>query len=261
MLNYAHKLTLSVFTGITTITAIIFLQLQTLNQQIYSSNNQDYFQQEKQAKIKADLQKKIPSFGFNNLISDWAFLQFIQYFGDTEAREVTGYSVVTDYFENIVNRDPNFIESYFVISSANSIFAARPEKTVEFIDKGLKTITPESPGYPFYLWTYKATDEILFLGDLKAAQKSYETAAQWAKLRNDDLGQKVAQSFENTAAFLATNPDPTKAQIGAWMMILSSARDEKTATYAVKQLNNLGVEVGISDDGKLVVKNKQDQDV
>jgi hypothetical protein len=256
MLNHAHKLTFSVFTGITTITAIIFLQLQTLNlnKEIYSLNQPSYFKQEKQEKIKVDLQKTIPNFGFNNLIADWAFLQFIQYFGDSEAREVTGYSLVTDYFENIVNRDPNFIESYFVISPANSIFAAKPEKTVEIIDKGLKTITPQSPSYPFYLWTYKATDEILFLGDLKAAQKSYETAAAWAKLRNDNLGQKVAKSFEKTAAFLATNPDPTQAQISAWMNILSTARDEQTAKYVIQELKELGVEVSISNDGKLNIK-------
>jgi hypothetical protein len=254
MLNHANKLTINFFTGIATLTTIIFLQLQALNKPINAPNNQDYFQQEKQQKLQVYLQKNLPSFGFGNLIADWTFLQFIQYFGDNEARDVTGYSVVTDYFEAIVNRDPNFIESYFVISSANSLFAAKPEKTIELIDQGLKVVTPKHPGYPFFLWTYKATDEILFLGDLKTAKKSYEKAEEWASLRGDELGKDMASRFQKTAHFLETDPDPTQAQIGAWISALSSTKDEKTQKYILEKLHSLGAEVVISDQGNLVIK-------
>ena len=37
--------------------------------------------------------KNLPSFGFDNLIADWTFLKFLQYFGDDEARDVTGYDL------------------------------------------------------------------------------------------------------------------------------------------------------------------------
>ncbi len=254
MLNNANKLMINFFAGIATITAIIFLQLQALTKQTSLQNSQNYLQQEKQQKIQADLLKNIPSFGFGNLISDWAFLQFVQYFGDSEAREVTGYSVVTDYFEAIVDRDPNFVQSYFVISSANSLFAAKPEKTVELIDKGLKVVTPKHPGYPFFLWTYKATDEILFLGDLEAAKNSYQMAASWASLRGDELGEELAGRFQKTAKFLATNPDPTEAQIGAWITALSGTKDEKTQKYILGKLQSLGAEIVVSDNGNLVIK-------
>jgi hypothetical protein len=254
MLNNASKLTINFSTVIATITAIVFLQLQALNKQTSLQNAQDYLQQEKQQKIQANLLKNTPSFGFNNLISDLAFLQFVQYFGDSEAREVTGYSVVTDYFEAIVERDPNFIQSSFALSSANSLFAAKPEKTVELIERVLKVVTPESPGYPFFLWTYKATDEILFLGDLQAAQNSYHMAANWASLRGDELGEELAKRFQTTAEFLATDPDPTQAQIGAWIAALSGTKDEKTQKYILGKLQSLGAEIVFNDDGNLVIK-------
>ena len=257
MLNYTNKLTINLFTGLAAFTAIIFLQLQTLNKQSNSLTDEDYIKQEKQQKIQANLQKNIPSLGFGNLISNLAFLQFIQYFGDGDARAVTGYSVVTDYFEAIVKHDPHFVQSYFVISSANSLFAARPEKTVELINQGLQVITPQHPGYPFYLWTYKATDEILFLGDLKAAKHSYETAAEWARVREDDLGNEVAENFDQTVNFLASDPDPTKAQIGAWMTALSSTKDYKTQDYILDKLKNLGAEITIDPNGRVNIKPPQ----
>ena len=257
MLNCTNKLAINLLTVIATITAIIFLQQQALNKLTNSSTDEDYVRQEQQQKVKASLQKNIPSFGFGNLISDLAFLRFIEYFGDTEAREVTGYSVVTDYFEAVVQHDPHFVQSYFPLSSANSLFAARPEKTVELIDRGLQIITPQHPSYPFYLWTYKATDEILFLGDLKAAKHSYETAAEWARARKDDLGKEVAENFDRTADFLASNPDPTKSQIGAWMTALSSTKDRKTQNYILDRLKDLGAEITIDPNGRVNVKPPQ----
>lgn len=257
MLNYTNKLAINLLTGIAAITAIIFLQQQALNNQTDSLTDEDYIQQGKQLEIQASLEKNIPSFGFGNLISDLAFLRFIQYFGDNEAREVTGYSLVTDYFEAIVKHDPHFVQAYFAISSANSLFAARPEKTVELIDRGLQVITPQHPGYPFYLWTYKATDEILFLGNLKAAKHSYKTAAEWARAREDDLGNEVAENFERTANFLASDPNPTKSQIGAWMTALSSTKDRKTQNYIVDKLKNLGAEITIDPNGRVNVKPPQ----
>ena len=257
MSNYTNKLAINLLTVIAAITAIIFLQQQALNKQTNSLTDENYIQQEKQQKVQASLQKNIPSFGFGNLISDFAYLQFLQYFGDAEARETTGYSVVTDYFEAVVKHDPHFVQAYFAISPANSLFAARPEKTVELIERGLQVITPHHPGYPFYLWTYKATDEILFLGDLKAAKHSYETAAEWARAREDDLGNEVAENFERTANFLASNPDPTESQIGAWMIALSSTEDVKTQNYILDKLKNLGAEITIDPNGKVNVKPPQ----
>ena len=248
------KLSISFFALSSCIASIVWLQKDSLTR-IETVRDKDTYQKEQEAfTIAAKIRKEMPSFGFNNLIADLTFLQFVQYFGDGEARQITGYSTVTDYFEDIVNRDPNFIQSHLVMSAANSLFAGRPEATVKLINQALEKVDPKVPNYPFLLWTYKAADETLFLGDIKAARHSYEMAARWARWRKDDLGEEMAGRYDKTANFLASNPDPTQAQFGAWMSILSSSQDRKTQDYILNQLKDLGAEITIDPNGKLEIK-------
>jgi hypothetical protein len=238
------------------ITSIIWLQKDSLNK-IETVRDKHIYQKEQAAFTSAaKIRKEIPSFGFNNLIADLTFLKFVQYFGDGEARQVTGFSTVTEYFEDIVNRDPNFIQSHLIMSVANSLFAGRPDETVNLINKALESVDSQVPNYPFLLWTYKAADEILFLGDIEAAKHSYEMAAKWAsQYENDiDIGKEMAGRYDKSANYLATNPDPTQAQFGAWMTILSGARDKKTQNYVLEKLKNLGAEINIYPDGKLIIQ-------
>lgn len=236
--------------------SIIWLQKGRLNKIETVRDVETYKQEQKQFTANAKMRKSIPSFGFNNLIADLTFLKFVQYFGDGEARQVTGYSTVTDYFEDIVNRDPNFMQSHLVMSAANSLFAGRPDATVKLMNQAIEKIDPNVPNYPFLLWTYKAADEILFLGDIKAAKHSYEMAAQWARqYKYDvDISNEMAGRYDKTANFLASDPDPTQAQFGAWMSILSGKQDEKTKKYILEKLQELGAEIALSDDGNLIIK-------
>ncbi|WP_231933110.1 hypothetical protein [Geminocystis sp. NIES-3708] len=238
---------------------IVFFQQKYVKTNIENKTTQvDYFSQEEKLKTALTLQKKLPTVGFNNLLADWQYLQLIQYFGDTPARDKTGYSLVTDYFELISNYDPSFVNAYFFLSTANSIYAGKPEKTVEFLDKILPQITPEVNPLAFNLWTYKGVDEILFLGDISAAQKSYEKSAQWALTRGDDIGKSVAKQRLETAQYLAKNPDSKKAQVSAWANILTSVFDDKSRQMAMDKIKSLGGEVNISKDGKVQVKLPQE---
>ena len=253
------KLGISLIVVITGFVGIISLQKSTLGALDIVQDKDTYLNEQLEFSATAQVQKEIPSFGFNNLMASWSFLQFIQYFGDGEAREVTGYPTVTDYFEDIVNRDPNFMQSHLVMSAANSIFAGQPQETVRLMNEALGKIDPTVPSYPFLLWTYKAADEILFLGDIEAAHNSYLEAAKWASEwasypGNDKaLGQEMAQRYKKSAEFLASDPDPTQAQIGAWMSILSSTKDPMTVDHIIGELEKLGVKVSISEDGRLVI--------
>lgn len=259
-MKYSQYLKLSIKLGISflalsaCISSIIWLQKNSLNKTETVRDKNTYQKEQEQFTAAAKIRKKIPGFGFNNLIADLTFLKFIQYFGDGEARQVTGYSTVTEYFEDIVNRDPNFIQSHLVFSAANSLFAGRPDKTVDLINQTLTTVNPQAPNYPFLLWTYKAADEILFLGDLKAARHSYEMAAQWARWRKDDLGNEMARRYDKSANFLASDPDSTQAQFGAWMSILSGSQDRKTQDYILNKLKGLGAEITVDSNGKLQIK-------
>ncbi|MGL5939431.1 MAG: hypothetical protein ACRC2S_03440 [Waterburya sp.] len=250
------KLSISFLALSVCIASIIWLQKDSLNKIETVRDQETYKKEQEQFTATAKIRQKIPSFGFNNFIADLTFLKFVQYFGDGEARQVTGYSTVTEYFEDIVNRDPNFIQSHLVMSAANSLFAGRPDETVKLINQALNTVNPQAPNYPFLLWTYKAADETIFLGDLEAARHSYEMAAQWARQYqyDVDISNEMAGRYDKTANFLASEPDPTQAQFGAWMSILSSSQDRKTQDYILNQLKSLGAEISITPDGKLEIK-------
>jgi hypothetical protein len=236
------------------IAGIFFIQKQSLKLYNRSNNQIDHFQTEQQLKTVLEIQKKMPVFGFHNLFADWQFLQFIQYFGDNEARNQTGYPLVADYFEIISDHDPRFVNAYLILSIANSIYAGRADVTVPLMNKILQSLTPETHPLGNFLWTYKAADEILFLGDIPAAKHSYEMAAEWALARGDEDGKIIAARNQETANFLAQNPNSKKAQVGAWTNILNSVFDDQTRNRAIEEIKSLGGQVFLTPEGKFQVK-------
>ena len=215
LLKFSHQYLAPSLAALACLTGIIFAQKQYSSQALVLQKSSDHFQQEQTLKTALDIQKKLPDFGWSNLIADWQFLQYIQYFGDKEARQETGYPLITDYFEIIVDKDPRFVSGILSLSTTNSLFAGRPDRTVSLMNQTLDYIDPKNFPMGYYIWTYKAVDEILFLGDLDAAKNSYQRAAEWARLQKDTTWEISQTRATETAQFLATNPDSNKAQIYA----------------------------------------------
>ena len=205
-------------------------------------------------KLSLNFLQKFPSFSLDNLVADWVFLKFLLYFGDGEPRSATGYSLVPEYFEAVVNHDPRFIQAYLALSPATSLYAGQPQKTVTLIEEGLQSISPEISRKSPYLWMYKGSDEMLFLGDTEAAQHSYEMAAKWAETYDNPQSQSLAANARQTAQFLANNSQSKQARVGAWSMILSNAPDEATRQRAIKEIEALGGEVIVTPQGRMKVK-------
>ena len=241
---------LKIFTPLFSFILVIFLQ-QNYLRSAEIEDKIDYVREEEAIKFSLDVQRQLPSFGFKNLIADWTFLKSIQYHGDSEAREVTGYSLMTNFFENIVDSDPRFVEAALTLSTANSLFAGRPDKTVSLMDKVLQTITPETSPLAYYVWIYKGVDQILFLGDLKAAQHSYEMASQWA---TEAGSLDMAAQATATARFLATNPDSRKARLSAWMTVLSTVPDQSTKEFVLEKIKELGANIIVIAPGKVKIE-------
>jgi len=200
-------------------------------------------------KAKLKILQQMPGFGFDNLIANWTMVQFLIYFGDDPARAQTGYNLSPEYFEVIVDRDPRFRNAYFFLSSSVSIYAAMPERSVAMINKGLKLLDQKVPPKSYYIWRYKAIDELLFLGDGKAAKKSFTMAADWASNYSDPESQSVATGSRQTAEFLANNPESKIAQISAWTMVFNNAIDDPTRKIAIDRITALGGRIEISPEG------------
>lgn len=201
-------------------------------------------EQEQRFRSQTQLLKYIPDLGFRNLIADWTFLQFLQYFGNSEHRDLIGYGLSGDFFEVIIDRDPYYYDPFYIFLSASlTLYAAQPERAVELQARGLESLTPQMPPESFYIWRSKGIDEMLFLGDFEAAQRSHEIAAEWAAQSPDPRGPAAQESLQETADFLATEPDNPRLRINAWLQILGNAPDERTQAIVIQNINDLGYEL------------------
>ena len=215
--------------------------IETLNREIHSE------------KLRLNLLRQLPTFGFAILIADWVFLKFLQYFGDEDVRAKTGYSLSPEYFQVILARDPRFLNAYFFLSSSTSLYAGMPERSIALMEKGLKLLSPTVPQKSYYIWRYKGIDELLFLGDAQAAKHSFEMAAQWASNYSDEESKQVKAISQRTVEFLARNPKSKSAQIAAWTMVLSNSVDEQTRKLAIRRIVALGGRVSITPQGAVQV--------
>ncbi|RUT08345.1 hypothetical protein DSM106972_015130 [Dulcicalothrix desertica PCC 7102] len=203
-------------------------------------------------KARLNLLEKIPSFGYDNLLANWMYLSFLQYFGDDEVRAKTGYALSPEYFEIILKHDPRFRLAYLALSTSTSMYAAMPERSVKITEQGLKKLTPWAPLDSYYVWRYKGVDELLFLGNSQAARKSFQSAADWASKHSDEDSKLSASISQGTANFLARNPNSKRAQISAWGMVLQNQIDKETEKRAIRAIEALGGQVVNTPQGNQI---------
>jgi tetratricopeptide (TPR) repeat protein len=236
---------------------IVYLQspqLASLKQQNKSVGKAYLQQQEADLKTQLSIAKKLPTFGFDNMVADWHFIDFIQYFGDSELRSQAGYGAAMEYFDAVLDRDPRFLYAYFYLSSTASLYAGKPEQSVSLMDRGLKSLTPKVPDRGYYIWRLKAVDELIFLGKIPNAQNSMLKAAEWASQAATPEGKNVAKLSRGTAAYLARNPNSKQAQFDAWTMVLGAAVDDIVVQRAIEGIRSTGGKVTISPDGKFKIE-------
>jgi len=226
------------------------LQRQRLSALQTSTTTSANFEQQDRATASAlNLAQKMPTFGFNNLVADWAFLQFLQYFGDSEVRATAGYDLSADFFRVIIPKDPFYRYFYLFLSGSVSNFAGQPDQAVALMAQGLEQLTPTLPPDSFYIWRYRGVDELLYLGDGVAAQTSFQAAADWARQSPHPDAEFIAANSQGTADFLALNPVSKQAQANAWLSVLANAFDDATRQRAIDRIEELGGTVTISESG------------
>ena len=224
---------------------VLFLQNNYRSKIISQNKSTNFFQEEQRLNSQINLQNLVPTFGFNNLKADKLFLSFIQYFGNDSAREETGYTLTPKYFATLMKYDTNFVDAYLTMANANSMYAGQPEKTISFIEEILDSANLQSDSELYsLLWLYKAYDELLFLGDLKAADFSYNQA-KMLLAQHQQNSPTVANSvhFPNTQS-LNKNSDIIQAQITAWSSVLPHVRDTATKQKIITRISHLKTKLG-----------------
>jgi hypothetical protein len=234
---------------------VILLQQHEVKKKDIQLTTTEYQDQEKEAKLQLNFLDKTPTMGFDNIVADWVYLQFIQYFGDIEAREKTGYSLLPDYFSQVVNHDPLFVDAISQLEVATSLFAALPQESVDLLGKALQSMQPKliTRIEPYYLWRAKGNNELLFLGDLNATKESYAKSIEWAKEYDTDDSQKIIDISQKSIQFLEENPDSKLVRIGAWVAVLSNRPDAKTIERVIQEIEALGGKVTTNPNGQVIV--------
>lgn len=204
--------------------------------------------------------QKLPprGFGFNNVIADWSFISFLQYYGDDVARDEhqTGYGLSKEYFQIIMERKPYMFASHSYLASSVSIHAGEPQDTVRLMEIGLQQLKPEQFYETYRLWAQKGLEEFLFLGKSEQAKESYRRAIDALKQATfpTHLKEEAAQLqsvFANRIAFLDQKYRPEQVQKLGWLLVLQNAPDLKTRKVAVTKLQELGVPIEINEEGEI----------
>ncbi|HHP7243798.1 MAG TPA: hypothetical protein ACFE0H_03845 [Elainellaceae cyanobacterium] len=145
------------------------------------------------------------------------------------------------------------------MSASTSLYAGKPQRTVDIIERELPNLSPTLPDKAYYVWRYKGIDELLFLGDTAAARESFIKVTEWASVYSDKESQQIARSSAQTVQFLKSNPDSRSAQISVWTMVFNNAFDEATQQLAIDQMRNLGATVSTDENGNLQVSLPKDE--
>ncbi|MBE9046290.1 hypothetical protein IQ255_18070 [Pleurocapsales cyanobacterium LEGE 10410] len=221
---------------------IVVLQGQEYKKSAQKLNRADYLSQEQEQARLIKFQQQTPSLGFDNLKANWTYLNFVQYFGDENARKTIGYKLVPDYFETISQIDPHFTQAHLRLSIANSMYAGDPEKTIALMAQVLQSVDPESEQAAM-LWTSKGLDQLLFLGDKQAAIESYKMAAQWAALTNGDRSNNITIKDLDTALASTTEIELKEAQVRAWSSVLVHIKDNQRKREIIEKIGDLKQEI------------------
>lgn len=197
-------------------------------------------EQSKKLKQQLLILKDSPSFGFRNLIADGLFLNFLQYFGDEQAEIATENDLSSEFFDAIIAFEPFYRDYYLFLAGSTTLYAGEPDKTIELMNQGLSQMDVENaPDDAFYIWRYKAVEELLFLGDSQAAQRSFENAADWAASSERADSELMEELSRQTSEFLKKDPDSLLAQIAAWNSIVASALNEDIRERASQRVQEL----------------------
>jgi len=233
--------------SILAVTSNQYLRLQELVTAPENRSGESVEKDDQKNALRLKLLDNMPSFGYSNILSKWVYIEFLQYFGDDQQRQRTGYGLSPEFLKIVLKHDPRFLDAYLSLSVSTSLYAGMPKTAVNLMTTNLQLLSPKLPPKSYYVWSYKGIDELLFLGDHQAARQSFIKAATWAREYDDPEAQKVVFFSEKTANFLLRNPDSKFARIATWSMVLQNNMDGKTRQIAIGEIQNLG--------GKIVVNN------
>ncbi|MBC7882936.1 MAG: hypothetical protein H7Y37_16715 [Anaerolineae bacterium] len=174
--------------------------------------------------------------GFSNLIADWQWLQYVQYFGDQQARQQSGYGQSEEALEQIAALNPQFVFVYVQANYAVAEAMHQPEKAVRFLLKGAQKNPgkQDALGMPGTWYLYRLAASIVF-----RHFNDYERSAQLFTLAAAEPGAPAVMK-ENAAYFFHAANDQERA-IRLWKEFYQEAPTAQMKRAAREKLISLHV--------------------
>lgn len=177
---------------------------------------------------------KMLTFGFDNLLSDIAWLQFIQYYGENNIIKLSGskdydFSYSYKYIDVVTALDPEFAYAYWFGAFAIADEMEKPDLAIDLINKGIKN-NPKNWWLPYTA----AVLQLMYKNNFVEAEKYIDKAYI---LKPDDNKIKVLKEVLHSKA---QKQEKTKL---IWVEIYKDAArqgDTITMERAKRKLEQLG---------------------
>lgn len=195
---------------------------------------------------------KLVALGFDNLLFDYYWLEFIQYIGDQKGRQSDHSEKAASYLELLTAIDPHFVPAYYfaaiTLGDQNQSAAA-----AAIIDRGIAA-NPDNWLLPYI----GGMNQFLFAHDEHRAAKYYKMAARfpaapdWLERQANILEAKIPSMIKEINVWdsmyhNSTSPEiKQRAQnrlVELWLKVYKTAPTKTIKERALNQLRDLGVEL------------------
>jgi hypothetical protein len=204
-------------------------------------------QQDSSEATTLDTLAKLPNFGNRNLVADFLWLRFSQYFGDTQARAKSGYGLSYKYLETITGKDLHFANAYRIANLAVAYKMGRTDLAEALLIKGIRA-NPDA----YLLWQARGFLHFLYTGDITKAIYCFRKNAGLAVAVDGNRQQRWGNYWFAMARYLEVSKSNVWTRRQIWLEVYANASDASTKVLALAQLDKLGV--FRSNDGQLVAR-------
>lgn len=194
---------------------------------------------------------KFVSLGYDQLLADFYWLEFVGYVGDTQDRQKDRYALADCYLDLITQLDPRFTQAYWFTAFTVGGEQSRPKRAAEIIEHGIAA-DPNN----WYLPFIAGVNQYLFAKNQEAAAKYYRMSARfpgapnWLERQAETLESGAPRFFKEANSWIniynsAEEPRVKERArdrcIYLWVNIYKSAPTKKIRARADEVLKGLGV--------------------
>jgi len=197
---------------------------------------------------------KMLSLGFDNLLADFYWLGFVQYVGDTSARQKDRYADAEKYVDLIVTLDPKIVQVYYFAAFIIGSEQKQPHIAAQIIDRGIAANQEN-----WYLPFIAGINQYLYAHNDVLAAKYYRMAARfpeapkWLGRQADVMEAKIPSVIKEVNVWdriyysskdILVKERARGKLASLWLTIYKKSPATQIKKRALEQLNKLGAQIG-----------------